>query len=132
MEHGYSGIVNISPFACLIGRVIEGIFTPWARERNYPTLSVEVDGNLLPPNIVNKLNIFMVNVLRFKGGNDLSGLVDKAGSHTKRFTATGGAAPAAASAIKAGAAALGAGGECAVGGAVNVEKETVGAEAEKG
>ena len=77
MEAGYSGIVNISPFACLIGRVIEGLFTPWARERNYPILSVEVDGNLLPPNIVNKLNIFMVNVLRFKGGDDLSDLVDK-------------------------------------------------------
>ncbi|MCL2129035.1 MAG: hypothetical protein FWH35_01610, partial [Treponema sp.] len=76
MEAGYSGIVNISPFACLIGRVIEGLFTPWARERNYPILSVEVDGNLLPPNIVNKLNIFMVNVLRFKGDDDLSGLVD--------------------------------------------------------
>ena len=79
MDSGYSGIVNISPFACLIGRVIEGLFTPWARERNYPILSVEVDGNLLPPNIVNKLNIFMVNVLRFKGGSDLSSLVDKAG-----------------------------------------------------
>jgi predicted nucleotide-binding protein (sugar kinase/HSP70/actin superfamily) len=79
MDAGYSGIVNISPFACLIGRVIEGLFTPWARERNYPILSVEVDGNLLPPNIVNKLNIFMVNVLRFKGKSDLSTLVDKAG-----------------------------------------------------
>jgi len=79
MDTGYSGIVNISPFACLIGRVIEGLFTPWARERNYPILSVEVDGNLLPPNIVNKLNIFMVNVLRFKGASDLSTLVDKAG-----------------------------------------------------
>ncbi|MDR0554643.1 MAG: acyl-CoA dehydratase activase [Treponema sp.] len=78
MDHGYSGIVNISPFACLIGRVIEGLFTPWARERNYPTLSVEVDGNLLPPNIVNKLNIFMVNVLRFRGNGDLSGLIDPA------------------------------------------------------
>ena len=78
MDAKYSGIVNISPFACLIGRVIEGLFTPWARERNYPVLSVEVDGNLLPPNIVNKLNIFMVNVLRFKGSNDLSSLVDKA------------------------------------------------------
>jgi predicted nucleotide-binding protein (sugar kinase/HSP70/actin superfamily) len=75
-EGGYSGVVNISPFACLIGRVIEGIFTPWARERNYPILSVEVDGNLLPPNIVNKLNIFMVNVLRYQGGTDLSALVD--------------------------------------------------------
>jgi predicted nucleotide-binding protein (sugar kinase/HSP70/actin superfamily) len=76
MDAGYSGIVNISPFACLIGRVIEGLFTPWARERNYPILSVEVDGNLLPPNIVNKLNIFMVNVLRFKGAGDISTLVD--------------------------------------------------------
>ena len=75
---GYSGVVNISPFACLIGRVIEGIYMPWARERNYPVLSVEVDGNLLPPNIVNKLNIFMVNVLRFNGGTDLSQLVDSA------------------------------------------------------
>jgi hypothetical protein len=46
---------------------------------------VEVDGNLLPPNIVNKLNIFMVNVLRFKGNSDLSGLIDKAGSHNRRF-----------------------------------------------
>jgi predicted nucleotide-binding protein (sugar kinase/HSP70/actin superfamily) len=85
MEAGYSGIVNISPFACLIGRVIEGLFTPWARERNYPILSVEVDGNLLPPNIVNKLNIFMVNVLRFKGGNDLGSLIDKAGSHNPKL-----------------------------------------------
>ena len=80
MQGGYSGIVNISPFACLIGRVIEGLFTPWARERNYPSLSVEVDGNQLPPNIVNKLNIFMVNVLRFKGDRDLSGLIDGAGN----------------------------------------------------
>ena len=78
MEAGYSGVVNISPFACLIGRVIEGLYTPWARERNYPVLSVEVDGNLLPPNIVNKLNIFIVNVLRFKERGDLSQLVDKA------------------------------------------------------
>ena len=84
MEQGYSGIVNISPFACLIGRVIEGLFTTWARERNYPALSVEVDGNLLPPNIINKLNIFMVNVLRFKGNTDLSSLIDQAGSHNPR------------------------------------------------
>jgi hypothetical protein len=37
-----------------------------------------VDGNLLPPNIINKLNIFMVNVLRFGGNADLSGLLDRA------------------------------------------------------
>ncbi len=76
MEEGYSGVVNISPFACLIGRVIQGIYTPWARERNFPTMSVEVDGNMLPPNILNQLNIFMLNVLRFKHDMDIKDLVD--------------------------------------------------------
>jgi predicted nucleotide-binding protein (sugar kinase/HSP70/actin superfamily) len=77
MEEGYSGIVNISPFACLIGRVIEGLLTPWARERDYPVISVEVDGNLLPPSIVNKLNIFMVNVLRHGGADDIGVLIEE-------------------------------------------------------
>ncbi|MDC7231596.1 MAG: acyl-CoA dehydratase activase [Spirochaetales bacterium] len=76
MEEGYSGIVNISPFACLIGRVIEGLITPWAREKNYPVFSLEVDGNILPPNIVNKLNIFMMNVLRFNTDPDSSELIE--------------------------------------------------------
>lgn len=76
MESGYSGVVNISPFACLIGRVIEGLYTPWARERNYPTISVEVDGNLLPPNIISKLNIFMINVLRFKNNPGIADLIE--------------------------------------------------------
>jgi len=31
-------------------------------------MSVEIDGEVLPPNIVNKLEIFMLNVLRFRGG----------------------------------------------------------------
>lgn len=79
MEEGYSGVINISPFACLIGRVIEGIYYPWAREKRYPMLSVEVDGNLLPPNIINKLNIFMVNVLRFRNKLDSLDFVVSAG-----------------------------------------------------
>ncbi len=80
MQSGYSGIVNISPFACLIGRVIEGLFTPWARERGYPVISVEVDGNQLPPSLVNKLNIFMVNVLRFRGEEgDVKILIEETG-----------------------------------------------------
>ena len=70
MMDGYSGIVNISPFACLIGRVIEGVLTPWAREQKYPIISIEIDGNLLPPNVMNKLEIFMLNVQRFKVNED--------------------------------------------------------------
>ncbi|HPU89515.1 MAG TPA: acyl-CoA dehydratase activase [Spirochaetota bacterium] len=66
MQDGYSGVVNISPFACLIGRVIEGLITPWARERKYPVMSIEIDGNLLPPNVINRMEIFMLNVQRFK------------------------------------------------------------------
>ena len=79
MMDGYSGIVNISPFACLIGRVIEGLYTPWARERNYPTISIEIDGNLLPPNVLSKLEIFMLNVKRFKGKGDIHSMVEHQG-----------------------------------------------------
>ena len=77
MGDGYSGIVNISPFACLIGRVIEGLITPWSRERRYPVMSVEIDGNLLPPNVVSKLEIFMLNVQRFKENPDVTALIEK-------------------------------------------------------
>lgn len=76
MEHGYSGVVNIAPFACLIGRVIEGLYTPWGRDRKYPMISVEIDGNLLPPNIISKLNIFMVNVLRFRDNPEITDLIE--------------------------------------------------------
>jgi predicted CoA-substrate-specific enzyme activase len=79
MMDGYSGIVNISPFACLIGRVIEGLLTPWARERKYPMISIEIDGNLLPPNVLNKLEIFMLNVLRFKGNPDANAIIEREG-----------------------------------------------------
>jgi predicted nucleotide-binding protein (sugar kinase/HSP70/actin superfamily) len=79
MMDGYSGIVNISPFACLIGRVIEGLVTPWARERKYPIISIEIDGNILPPNVLSKLEIFMLNVNRFKGHADVNSMVEKEG-----------------------------------------------------
>ena len=76
MMDGYSGIVNISPFACLIGRVIEGVLTPWAREQKYPIISIEIDGNLLPPNVLNKLEIFMLNVQRFKVNEDTKTMLE--------------------------------------------------------
>jgi len=66
LNNGYAGVVNISPFACLIGRVIEGIVKPWSRTRNYPFLSVEIDGSALPLNTMNKIDIFIENVLREK------------------------------------------------------------------
>jgi predicted CoA-substrate-specific enzyme activase len=82
MMDDYSGVVNISPFACLIGRVIEGLITPWSRERRFPVISVEIDGDILPPGIVNKLEIFMLNVLRFRHNPDVSELVDREGEET--------------------------------------------------
>ncbi|MBO7516467.1 MAG: hypothetical protein J6T61_01845, partial [Spirochaetia bacterium] len=76
MEEGYSGVVNISPFACLIGRVIEGLYLPYARQNKYPAISIEIDGNQLPPNIINKLNIFMLNVIRYKENPGVAELID--------------------------------------------------------
>lgn len=72
----YSGVVNISPFACLIGRVIEGLVTPWARERKFPVMSVEIDGDILPPNVVSQLEIFMLNVMRFRNNPSIADLVE--------------------------------------------------------
>jgi predicted CoA-substrate-specific enzyme activase len=66
LNDGFAGVVNISPFACLIGRVIEGIVKPWARENRKSLISVEVDGNPLPINTLNKLDAFTANVLRDK------------------------------------------------------------------
>jgi len=73
----YSGVVNISPFACLIGRVIEGIIAPWAREKKLPVMSVEIDGDILPPNIVSKLEIFMLNVIRFRNDPKIEDFIQK-------------------------------------------------------
>jgi hypothetical protein len=40
-------------------------------------MSIEIDGNLLPPNVINKLEIFMLNVLRFKGDKNISTMLEK-------------------------------------------------------
>ncbi|MGL4369312.1 MAG: acyl-CoA dehydratase activase, partial [Spirochaetota bacterium] len=78
----YSGVINISPFACLIGRVIEGLVTPWAPGKNYPMMSVEIDGDVLSPNLISKLEIFMLNVLRFRAEPKSSDLVEQKDSHS--------------------------------------------------
>jgi len=65
MNDGYAGIVIISPFACLPGRLIESIYRPWAQERNLPVIALENDGNVYPPNIISKINIFSLNVSSF-------------------------------------------------------------------
>jgi hypothetical protein len=43
-------------------------------------MSVEIDGSVLPPNIVSKLEIFMLNVLRFRQNPDISELVESENS----------------------------------------------------
>ncbi len=77
MKADYSGIINISPFACLIGRVIEGIITPWAKENRFPIISIEIDGNVLPSNLLTQLEIFMLNVKRFRHDFEVEQMIDK-------------------------------------------------------
>ena len=64
LQDGYSGVINISPFACLIGRVIEGIVKPWARQNKKALISIEIDGNPLPLNTLNKIDAFTASVMR--------------------------------------------------------------------
>ena len=66
MGEGYSGVAIIAPFGCLPGRLIEGVYSPWAKARNYPVLALENDGQPYPPNIVSRIEVFAHNVLRFE------------------------------------------------------------------
>ncbi len=65
MREGYSGVAIIAPFGCLPGRLIEGVYAPWAKARDYPVLALENDGQPYPPNIVSRMEVFANNVLRF-------------------------------------------------------------------
>jgi predicted nucleotide-binding protein (sugar kinase/HSP70/actin superfamily) len=66
MQDGYSGVAIIAPFGCLPGRVIEGVYTPWARARGYPVLALENDGQPYPPNVIARLEVFAQNVERYE------------------------------------------------------------------
>ncbi|MBW2261897.1 MAG: activase [Deltaproteobacteria bacterium] len=66
MNDGYSGVAIIAPFGCLPGRLIEGVYAPWAKARDYPVLALENDGQPYPPNIISRMEVFAHNVLRFE------------------------------------------------------------------
>jgi len=68
MQDGYSGVAIIAPFGCLPGRVIEGVYAPWARARGYPVLALENDGQPYPPNVIARLEVFAQNVARYERG----------------------------------------------------------------
>ena len=66
MLDGFDGVVIIAPFACLPGRLLEGVYSPWARERGFPVLTLENDGQPYPPSTLARIEIFAHNVLRFQ------------------------------------------------------------------
>jgi predicted CoA-substrate-specific enzyme activase len=66
MQDGYSGVAIIAPFGCLPGRLIEGVYAPWAKARGYPVIALENDGQPYPPAIIARMEVFAHNVLRFE------------------------------------------------------------------
>ena len=90
MNEGYSGVAIIAPFSCLPGRLIEGVYAPWAKARDYPVLALENDGQPYPPNIVSRLEVFAHNVSRFEP-HDTSGetpILEKLAERASRVLAT--------------------------------------------
>jgi predicted CoA-substrate-specific enzyme activase len=65
MQDGYSGVAIIAPFACLVGRLIEGVYSPWAKKQGYPVIALENDGQPYPPGIMSRMEVFAHNVSRF-------------------------------------------------------------------
>jgi predicted nucleotide-binding protein (sugar kinase/HSP70/actin superfamily) len=65
MNYGYDGVVAIAPFACLIGRLIKSLLNPYFRSQEFPYMALENDGQAYPPNMINQLEMFILNVLRY-------------------------------------------------------------------
>jgi predicted nucleotide-binding protein (sugar kinase/HSP70/actin superfamily) len=68
MRDGYSGVAIIAPFGCLPGRLIEGVYAPWAKQQGYPVIALENDGRPYPPNTISRMEVFAHNVQRFEKG----------------------------------------------------------------
>ncbi|MBN2716530.1 MAG: activase [Deltaproteobacteria bacterium] len=66
MLDGYDGTVIIAPFSCLPGRLVEGVYGPWARKQNFPYIALENDGQPYAPSVVARMEIFAHNVSRFQ------------------------------------------------------------------
>ncbi|MFH1811006.1 MAG: acyl-CoA dehydratase activase [Pseudomonadota bacterium] len=67
MKNGYSGVAIIAPFGCLPGRLIEGVYAPWAKARGYPVIALENDGQPYPPSTLARMEVFAHNVQRYHG-----------------------------------------------------------------
>jgi predicted CoA-substrate-specific enzyme activase len=91
MNDGYSGVAIIAPFGCLPGRLIEGVYAPWAKAHDYPVLALENDGQPYPPNIVSRLEVFAHNVARFEAKKPPNGalLLDRLAERASRVMLTG-------------------------------------------
>jgi len=66
MDDGYAGIAIIAPFGCLPGRLIEGVYAPWAKRKGYPVIALENDGQPYPPNTIARIEVFAANVNRYE------------------------------------------------------------------
>jgi len=65
-QENYQGIVSLYPFGCMPGRIAE--FFLKNENKGYPFLSLELDGNKLPPVIEAKIDSFISQVKRQKQG----------------------------------------------------------------
>ena len=66
MQDGYSGVAIIAPFGCLPGRVIEGVYAPWARARGYPVSPSRTTASPIRPTSIARLEVFAQNVERYE------------------------------------------------------------------
>jgi predicted CoA-substrate-specific enzyme activase len=63
-QEDYQGVVSLYPFGCMPGRIAE--FFLKNENKEHPFLSLELDGNILPPVIEAKLDSFITQVKRQK------------------------------------------------------------------
>ncbi|MHA2253143.1 MAG: hypothetical protein ACXAD7_22465, partial [Candidatus Kariarchaeaceae archaeon] len=62
-QENYDGIMILGPFSCLPFKISEAILKPYFISRNYPIITFETDGNVVPPTFLRVVDIHIQQVL---------------------------------------------------------------------
>lgn len=60
----YDGVMILGPFACLPYKISEGILKPLFQEKDFPFISYETDGRVVPPSFLRLVDVHIQQVKR--------------------------------------------------------------------
>ncbi|MHA2089920.1 MAG: acyl-CoA dehydratase activase [Candidatus Kariarchaeaceae archaeon] len=62
-RENYAGVMILGPFSCLPFKISEAILKPYFISKNYPIITFETDGNVVPPTFLRIVDIHIQQIL---------------------------------------------------------------------